>query len=98
MVTFLIGLSSQVLCWNLLTGRISLFFIYSKSNLHTYGYTTLVAGKYLKQLYDIHNNKCTLEIDKHNIYKLCPKCRNTPVCIEWSTEQKLTCFCLESVF
>jgi hypothetical protein len=64
-----------------------------KDNLHR-----LVAGKYLKQLFDIHKEKATLDIDIKNIAKLCPTCRNTTVCIEWSTEQKLTCFCLESLF
>jgi hypothetical protein len=58
----------------------------------------LVAGKYLKQLYELHTEKGTLEISKNSLAELCPRCRNSRTCKEWKKVQKLTCFCLESVF
>jgi hypothetical protein len=64
-----------------------------KDNLHR-----LVAGKYLKLLYDLHEIKETLEIDRMSIETLCGACNNRRVCVEWDTERELTCFCLESVF
>ncbi|MDK2859482.1 MAG: hypothetical protein PWP25_668 [Sphaerochaeta sp.] len=64
-----------------------------KDNLHC-----LVAGKYLKQLFELHEEKGTMNIREDTIEQLCGTCRNKSACIEWNTEKKLTCFCLESVF
>lgn len=64
-----------------------------KDNLHR-----LVAGKYLKQLYELHDQHLTLDIHKDSISQLCPQCRNDATCEEWGTVQKLTCFCIESIF
>ncbi len=64
-----------------------------KDDLHR-----LVAGKYLKQLFDLHSEAGTMDIHEDNIIDLCKRCGNKLVCIEWKKEQKLTCFCLESVF
>lgn len=64
-----------------------------KDNLHR-----LVAGKYLKELYSLHDEQDTLSIQKNEIQILCERCRNEGVCVEWDTIQELTCFCLESVF
>lgn len=64
-----------------------------KDHLHR-----LVAGKYLKQLFDIHSARGTLEIDRNRIEELCPSCRNKQCCTQWGTVGKLTCLCLESVF
>jgi len=64
-----------------------------KDNLHR-----LVAGKYLKLLLDLHEARGTLDINKDDIVRLCPQCRNKPACIEWGKVEELTCFCLESVF
>ena len=64
-----------------------------KDNLHR-----LIAGKYLKLLLDIHEKTNTLDIDRATLHTLCGKCMNKHACIEWGTEQELTCFCLESVF
>ena len=64
-----------------------------KDNLHR-----LVAGKYLKQLLELHAARGTLDIHKHDITHLCPECRNIATCKRWGKEQELTCFCLESVF
>ncbi len=59
----------------------------------------LVAGKYLKQLYELHNHHLTLDIHMDLIgSQLCSRCRNDATCVEWETVQKLTCFCLESIF
>lgn len=64
-----------------------------KDNLHR-----LVAGKYLKQLFDLHDQAGTMDINQDNITGLCKSCGNKSVCVEWDKEQELTCFCLESVF
>jgi hypothetical protein len=58
----------------------------------------LVAGKYLKQLYELHTTRGTLDVPKDSIGQLCPKCKNGPTCVKWGKVSKLTCFCLESVF
>jgi hypothetical protein len=64
-----------------------------KDHLHR-----LVAGKYLKELFDMHESRGTLDISTDNLTDLCPACRNSPVCLQWDKVGKLTCFCLESVF
>ncbi len=64
-----------------------------KDHLHR-----LVAGKYLKELLDLHERNGTLDIGKHEITALCPRCRNMHACVEWGKVEKLTCFCLESIF
>jgi hypothetical protein len=58
----------------------------------------LVAGKYLKQLYELHTARETLNVHKDSVSRLCPKCRNVPTCAKWGKVRELTCFCLESVF
>lgn len=64
-----------------------------KDNLHR-----LVAGKYLKELFDMHSEKGTLDISIAELNKLCLNCRNPELCKEWDKVGELTCFCLESVF
>jgi hypothetical protein len=64
-----------------------------KDNLHR-----LVAGKYLKELYRLHEAKGTLLKSIDDLASLCPACRNPAVCAEWGKTDELTCFCLESVF
>jgi hypothetical protein len=57
----------------------------------------LVAGKYLKQLLNLHEKAGTLNITKYQLSNLC-KIRSLPkVCEHWGTAKKLTCFCLESI-
>ncbi|MCJ7448791.1 MAG: HNH endonuclease [Bacteroidales bacterium] len=63
-----------------------------KDDLHR-----LVAGKYLKQLLQVHQDEGTLDITKENLATLCKKCPLPEVCKEWDKINKLTCFCLESV-
>lgn len=59
----------------------------------------LVAGKYLKELFDLHEKQGTLDICRNDLsVKLCPNCHTMHACVEWKTEGKLTCFCLESIF
>ncbi len=58
----------------------------------------LVAGKYLKELYDLHEAKGTLEITQDSIGTLCPKCKNADTCGKAGKATELTCLCLESVF
>ena len=57
----------------------------------------LVAGKYLKQLLTLHEQKGTLEIDKDEIIQLCKICPLPKVCDRWGKVRELTCFCLESI-
>jgi hypothetical protein len=64
-----------------------------KDNLHR-----LVAGKYLKELYDLHHEKGTLNVSLDVLQKLCSVCRNHETCARWDTVEELTCFCLESIF
>lgn len=63
-----------------------------KDSLHR-----LVAGKYLKQLLKIHEEKGTLNITRDQLSILCTHCPLPDVCKEWNKVNCLTCFCLESV-
>ena len=63
-----------------------------KDDLHR-----LVAGKYLKQLLQVHEKAGTLNLSKDQIGQLCPTCPLPDVCREWGKNEELTCFCLESV-
>jgi hypothetical protein len=58
----------------------------------------LVAGKYLKELYELHLVKETLDISIEELHKLCTNCKNPELCEEWDKVGELTCFCLESIF
>jgi hypothetical protein len=57
----------------------------------------LVAGKYLKELFRVHEEAGTLDIGKSQIGSLCERCPLPNVCEEWDKVGELTCFCLESV-
>lgn len=57
----------------------------------------LVAGKYLKQLFEIHAERGTLDVDRNNIHYLCRHCGIHHACVQWESVGELTCFCLESV-
>lgn len=56
----------------------------------------LVAGKYLKQLYALHEKAGTLAVAKEDLKRLCDRCGASEACRRWATVGKLTCFCLES--
>ena len=58
----------------------------------------IVAGKYLKELYTLHKQQGTLDVHKDELYGQCDTCHNIRTCKEWKSEQKLTSFCLESIF
>ena len=62
------------------------------------GLHRLVAGKYLKELYELHDKKGTLDISVNELQTLCINCKNLKLCEEWGKVGELTCFCLESVF
>jgi len=64
-----------------------------KDNLHR-----IVAGKYLKQLLDLHDLAGSLDVNSEDLKSLCRKCRLPQVCAEWGKKHELTCFCLESIF
>jgi len=81
---------------NILRGNKGIFEwlgLKEKDKLHR-----LVAGKYLKQLLILHELAGTLEITKSQINTLCKNCSLTKICQQWRTVEKLTCFCLESIF
>jgi len=63
-----------------------------KDNLHR-----LVAGKYLKQLIKIHQERGTLNVSINDLITLCKKCPLPETCKEWDKVNELTCFCLESI-
>ena len=63
-----------------------------KDDLHR-----LVAGKYLKELFALHEAAGTLDVEETDIRTLCERCGLALVCREWDTVEELTCFCLESV-
>lgn len=52
----------------------------------------IAEGKYLKLLYDLHENNGTLNISISELQKLCKVCDLEPKCPE---KQKLTIYCLE---
>ena len=54
----------------------------------------IVEGKYLKELYALHERKGTLDTDRKGLERLCKDCRPGYLC----KETKLTVYCLESVF
>ncbi len=58
----------------------------------------LVAGKYLKELYDMHDAKGTLDITQDTLATMCPKCKNADTCGKAGKATELSCLCLESVF
>ncbi len=58
----------------------------------------LVLGSYLKQLFDLHSRKGSLELHKNALGLLCPLCLNASACRELNTFEELTCLCLESAF
>ena len=57
----------------------------------------LVAGKYLKELFALHEAAGTLDVEETDIRTLCERCGLPLVCREWDTVEELTCLCLESV-
>lgn len=58
-----------------------------KDDLHR-----LVAGKYLKQLLQLHEQGGTLDIRKDQVDQLCKTCLLPDVCKTWDKEGELTCF------
>jgi DNA invertase Pin-like site-specific DNA recombinase len=54
----------------------------------------IVEGKYLKELYALHERKGALEVDRKGLERLCEDCRPGYLC----KETALTVYCLESVF
>lgn len=54
----------------------------------------IVEGKYLKELYALHEKKGTLDTNQKGLERLCKNCRPGYLC----KETKLTVYCLESVF
>ena len=57
----------------------------------------LVAGKYLKQLMRLHEERGTLDVHKDQIEQLCATCFLPRICKACGKEKEMTCFCLESI-
>jgi hypothetical protein len=59
----------------------------------------IAEGKYLKLLYDLHDKRGTLNVDKKELGRtMCPACDLKPRCVEADTVEKLTVYCLEGLF
>lgn len=59
----------------------------------------IAEGKYLKLLYDLHDKRGTLNVDKSDLARnLCPACNMRSRCDAEGTTEKLTVYCLEGTF
>jgi hypothetical protein len=59
----------------------------------------IAEGKYLKLIYEMHENLRTLNTDKTELKnKLCPICGMLDLCKKEGHEGKLTVYCLEGIF
>ncbi|ADN37295.1 HNH endonuclease [Methanolacinia petrolearia DSM 11571] len=59
----------------------------------------IAEGKYLKLLYELHEKRGTLDVDKKELgSRMCPGCNLRPLCDEEGTVEKLTVYCLEGIF
>jgi len=54
----------------------------------------IVEGKYLKELYSLHESKGTLDVDRKHLEQLCGDCKPGYLC----KKTDLTVYCLESIF
>lgn len=59
----------------------------------------IAEGRCLKLLYDLHEKRGTLDVDKTELGRtICPACDLKPRCVEAETVEKLTVYCLEGAF
>lgn len=58
----------------------------------------IVAGKYLKELYELHKKNNTLQITQETLHLQCDACNNTKACQNSDSVGELTSYCLESIF
>ncbi|MFH1977956.1 MAG: HNH endonuclease [Candidatus Aenigmatarchaeota archaeon] len=59
----------------------------------------IAEGKYLKLVYELHEKKGTLNVDKSELKStLCPHCDMTAICKKEHKEGKLSVYCLEGLF
>jgi len=59
----------------------------------------IAEGKYLKLLFELHEGRRTLDIDKKDLpQRLCPACDLGRLCVNERTVGKLTVYCLEGCF
>jgi hypothetical protein len=59
----------------------------------------IAEGKYLKLLYDLHDKRGTLNVDRNDLSNtMCPECDLKPRCVEAGTVEELSVYCLEGVF
>jgi hypothetical protein len=57
----------------------------------------IVTGKYLKELFELHEAKGTLSMDGRNLDRLCKSCQNYQTCVKNNKTGDLTHLCLESM-
>jgi hypothetical protein len=59
----------------------------------------IAEGNYLKLLYDLHDKRGTLNVDKKDLGStMCPLCDLKVRCVAADAVEKLTVYCLEGVF
>jgi hypothetical protein len=59
----------------------------------------IAEGKYLKLLYELHEKRGTLDVDKKDLGStMCPECNMRSLCDEEGHIEKLTVYCLEGIF
>jgi len=57
----------------------------------------ILSGKYLKELYLIHEDKGTLNINRKNMLDYCIKCEIKDQCVKWKKKNTITPLCLEAI-
>lgn len=58
----------------------------------------ILAGKYLKELYKIHEENNTLNVRRNDMEEYCEKCKLTEECAKWKSKHTITPLCLETIF
>ena len=59
----------------------------------------IAEGKYLKLLYDLHEARGTLDVNKKELESaLCPNCNMKKNCLREGKEGKMSVYCLEGIF
>jgi hypothetical protein len=59
---------------------------------------SIAEGKYLKLIFEMHNNRGTLHIGRNQLQQLCCQCDMKDLCKRIGKEGKLTVYCLEGIF
>ena len=57
----------------------------------------VLAGKYLKELYALHEHGGTLDIHRKSMDNYCEKCQISDECKKWKKKNTITPLCLEAL-